>query len=120
MSWMLVQSNVFVFLKIKCWFWNHILIVRILELYEINKIYEQIRVYWNHDVLSWFVDHSVGDMSVGRQEAFEIFRRDYYNNPTIEGNKHDLKQRYAEAKSLGEAVNKSRQKISKSSIKSIY
>lgn len=55
-------------------------------------------------------------MSVGRQEAFEIFRRDYYNNPTIEGNKHDLKQRYAEAKSLGEAVNKSRQKISKSSI----
>nr|XP_022332099.1 kinesin-like protein KIF6 [Crassostrea virginica] len=53
----------------------------------------------------------LGDMSVGRQEAFEIFRRDYYNNPTIEGNKHDLKQRYAEAKSLGEAVNKSRQKI---------
>ena len=81
-------------------------------------MYEQL--YWNHDILSWFVDHLVGDMSVGRQEAFEIFRRDYYNNPTIEGNKHDLKQRYAEAKSLGEAVNKSRQKISKSSIKLIY
>lgn len=57
---------------------------------------------------------SVGDMSVGRQEAFEIFRRDYYNNPTIEENKHNLKQRYAEAKSLGEGVNKSRQRISKS------
>lgn len=56
---------------------------------------------------------SVGDMSVGRQEAFEIFRRDYYNNPTIEENKLNLKQRYAEAKSLGEGVNKSRQKISK-------
>lgn len=56
---------------------------------------------------------SVGDMSVGRQEAFEIFRRDYYNNPTIEENKQNLKQRYAEAKSLGEGVNKSRQKISK-------
>ncbi|XP_061173877.1 kinesin-like protein KIF6 [Saccostrea echinata] len=53
----------------------------------------------------------LGDMSVGRQEAFEIFRRDYYNNPTIEENKLNLKQRYTEAKSLGEAVNKSRQKI---------
>lgn len=56
---------------------------------------------------------TVGDMSVGRQEAFEIFRRDYYNNPTIEENKYNLKQRYAEAKSLGEKVNKTRQKISK-------
>lgn len=53
----------------------------------------------------------LGDMSVGRQEAFEIFRRDYYNNLTIEENKHNLKQRYAEAKSLGEGVNKSRQRI---------
>lgn len=53
----------------------------------------------------------LGDMSVGRQEAFEIFRRDNYNNPTIEENKLNLKQRYAEAKSLGEGVNKSRQKI---------
>lgn len=62
--------------------------------------------------LMW-LNLSVGDMSVGRQEAFEIFRRDYYNNPTIEENKHNLKQRYAEAKSLGEGVNKSRQRISK-------
>lgn len=62
--------------------------------------------------LMW-LNFSVGDMSVGRQEAFEIFRRDYYNNLTIEENKHNLKQRYAEAKSLGEGVNKSRQRISK-------
>lgn len=62
--------------------------------------------------LMW-LNLSVGDMSVGRQEAFEIFRRDYYNNLTIEENKHNLKQRYAEAKSLGEGVNKSRQRISK-------
>lgn len=62
--------------------------------------------------LMW-LNLSVGDMSVGRQEAFEIFRRDYYNNLTIEENKHNLKQRYAEAKSLGEGVNKSRQRNSK-------
>ena len=53
-------------------------------------------------------------MSVGRQEAFEIFRRDYDQNTTIEENKQTLKQRYAEAKTLGERVNKTRGKISKS------
>lgn len=53
----------------------------------------------------------LGDMSVGRQEAFEIFRRDYQHNDTIEENKQELKQRYTEAKALGEKVNKSRQKI---------
>ena len=55
---------------------------------------------------------TVGDMSVGRQEAFEIFRRDYEHNDAIEENKQELKQRYAEAKKLGEKVNKSRQHIS--------
>ena len=53
-------------------------------------------------------------MSIGRQEAFEIFRRDYEHNDAIEENKQVLKDRYAEAKSLGEVVNKSRAKISKS------
>ena len=52
-------------------------------------------------------------MSIGRQEAFEIFRRDYEHNQTIEDNKDSLKQRYAEAKSLGETVNKARARISK-------
>lgn len=51
------------------------------------------------------------EMSVGRKEAFETFRRDYPHNDTIEENKHTLKQRYAEAKRLGEQVNTSRQKI---------
>lgn len=51
-------------------------------------------------------------MSVGRQEAFEIFKRDYEQNVTIEEQKVDLKQRYAEAKSLGKEVNESRQRIS--------
>lgn len=68
--------------------------------------------------LMW-LNLSVGDMSVGRQEAFEIFRRDYYNNLTIEENKHNLKQRYAEAKSLGEGVNKSRQRISKNLVNTV-
>lgn len=55
----------------------------------------------------------VGDLSVGRQEAFEIFRRDYAQNADIEDTKSTLKQRYAEAKSLGEIVQKSRSRISK-------
>ncbi|XP_013391269.1 kinesin-like protein KIF6 [Lingula anatina] len=53
----------------------------------------------------------LGDLSVGRQEAFEIYRRDYEHNQTIEDNKSTLKARYAEAKSLGELVNKSRKQI---------
>ncbi|XP_069118141.1 kinesin-like protein KIF6 [Argopecten irradians] len=53
----------------------------------------------------------LGDMSKGRQEAFEIFRRDYPQKETIEQNKVHLKQHYAEAKSLGEKVNKTRKKI---------
>ena len=61
----------------------------------------------------------VGDMSVGRQEAFELFRRDYHQNDVIEDNKAALKQRYADAKTLGEQVNKARNKISKFSVISI-
>jgi len=38
---------------------------------------------------------SVGDMSVGRQQAFEIFKRDYHENQQIEGNKNQLRQKYA-------------------------
>ena len=55
---------------------------------------------------------AVGEMSMGRQEAFEIFRRDYHSNHKIEENKRILKQRYSEAKGLGEQVNASRTKIS--------
>ena len=52
-------------------------------------------------------------MSTGRQEAFELFRRDYDQNKVIENNKIVLKEKYAEAKKLGEAVNITRSKISK-------
>lgn len=53
----------------------------------------------------------LGDMSTGRQEAFEIFKRDYTQNSNIEDNKDALKAKYVEAKKLGEYVNKSRTKI---------
>ncbi|KAM7172203.1 kinesin-like protein KIF6 [Macrochelys suwanniensis] len=54
---------------------------------------------------------SGGEMSLGSQEAFEIFKRDYVDSVTIEDNKQLLKQRFAEAKSLGEKVNEVRNKI---------
>ncbi|XP_039384203.1 kinesin-like protein KIF6 isoform X2 [Mauremys reevesii] len=54
---------------------------------------------------------SGGEMSLGRQEAFEIFKRDYVDSVTIEDNKQLLKKRFAEAKSLGEKVNEVRNKI---------
>ncbi|XP_044142517.1 kinesin-like protein KIF6 isoform X2 [Bufo gargarizans] len=50
-------------------------------------------------------------MSLGRQEAFEIFKRDYPDRVGIEDNKALLKQRFSEAKSLGEEVNNVRQRI---------
>jgi kinesin family protein 6/9 len=51
-------------------------------------------------------------MSTGRQEAFEIFKRDYADNNLIEDQKKFLKKGYAEAKTLGEKINISRNKIS--------
>ncbi|XP_044867927.1 kinesin-like protein KIF6 isoform X2 [Mauremys mutica] len=51
------------------------------------------------------------EMSLGHQEAFEIFKRDYVDSVTIEDNKQLLKKRFAEAKSLGEKVNEVRNKI---------
>ncbi|KAL5269965.1 hypothetical protein ACHWQZ_G003441 [Mnemiopsis leidyi] len=61
---------------------------------------------------------SVKILSKGRQEAFDIFRRDYKNNATIEQNKSELKAKMKEAKQIGGLVNKSREKINslKSSI----
>ncbi|XP_058162660.1 kinesin-like protein KIF6 [Dasypus novemcinctus] len=51
------------------------------------------------------------EMSLGRQEAFEIFKRDHADSVTIEDNKQILKQRYSEAKALGESINEARSKI---------
>ncbi|NXE48574.1 KIF6 protein, partial [Casuarius casuarius] len=52
-----------------------------------------------------------GEMSLGCQEAFEVFKRDHADSITVEDNKQLLRQRFAEAKSLGEKVNELRNKI---------
>jgi kinesin family protein 6/9 len=52
------------------------------------------------------------DLSKARQEAFDTFKRDYSQNGSIEENKRILKQRYSDAKLLGEQVNKTRGSIS--------
>jgi hypothetical protein len=55
----------------------------------------------------------VQNMSVGRQEAYEIFKRDYQGNHEIEDQKRFLKKSYAEAKLLGELINTTRNKMSR-------
>ncbi|NXT38465.1 KIF6 protein, partial [Pelecanoides urinatrix] len=52
-----------------------------------------------------------GKMSLGCQEAFEVFKQDRADNITIENNKQLLKQRFTEAKCLGEKLNEVRNKI---------
>jgi kinesin family protein 6/9 len=49
---------------------------------------------------------------MGKQEAFEIFKRDYQGNVEIEEQKRFLKNSYAEAKLLGELINTTRNKLS--------
>lgn len=66
------------------------------------------------ELFFWFhIVNGVGDMSLGRQEAFDIFMRDYSDRDKIEANKQFLKKRYTEAKALGEQLNNSKQKMSK-------
>ncbi|NWH30314.1 KIF6 protein, partial [Chloropsis hardwickii] len=52
-----------------------------------------------------------GKMSLGCQEAFEVFKQDHADSITIEDNKQLLKQRFDEAKCLGEKLNEVRNKI---------
>ncbi|XP_051638838.1 kinesin-like protein KIF6 isoform X4 [Manacus candei] len=52
-----------------------------------------------------------GKMSLGCQEAFEVFKLDHADTITIEDNKQLLKQRFAEVKCLGEKLNEVRSKI---------
>ncbi|NXV50172.1 KIF6 protein, partial [Uria aalge] len=52
-----------------------------------------------------------GKMSLGCQEAFEVFKQEHADSITIEDNKQLLKQRFAEAKCLGEKLNEVRNKI---------
>ncbi|NXY28320.1 KIF6 protein, partial [Pomatorhinus ruficollis] len=54
-----------------------------------------------------------GKMSLGCQEAFEVFKRDHADSITIEDNKQLLKQRFDEAKCLGEKLNEVRNKITR-------
>lgn len=54
----------------------------------------------------------VKNMSAGRQEAFDHFRRDNPLNQKLEEHKRILKQRYTQAKTLGEEINQSRNRIS--------
>ncbi|KAJ8341009.1 hypothetical protein SKAU_G00333000 [Synaphobranchus kaupii] len=51
------------------------------------------------------------ELSAGRQEAFDIFRKEHEDSLVIEDNKVLLKQRYAEAKALGEQVNEARGRV---------
>ncbi|XP_064301537.1 kinesin-like protein KIF6 [Phalacrocorax carbo] len=52
-----------------------------------------------------------GKMSLGCQEAFEVFKQDHADSITIEDNKQLLKQRFTEAKSLGAKLNEVRNRI---------
>ncbi|NXA81567.1 KIF6 protein, partial [Thryothorus ludovicianus] len=61
--------------------------------------------------LSFLSRATGGKMSLGCQEAFEVFKRDHADNITIEDNKKLLKQRFDEAKCLGEKLNEVRNKI---------
>ncbi|XP_027027796.2 kinesin-like protein KIF6 isoform X3 [Tachysurus fulvidraco] len=51
------------------------------------------------------------ELSMGRQEAFEIFKNEHEDNITLEDNKVILKQRFAEAKELGVQVNQARSRV---------
>uniref|UniRef100_A0A8C5JBL6 Kinesin-like protein n=1 Tax=Junco hyemalis TaxID=40217 RepID=A0A8C5JBL6_JUNHY len=62
--------------------------------------------------LSFLSRATGGKMSLGCQEAFEIFKQDHADSITIEDNKQLLKKRFDEAKCLGEKLNEVRNKIS--------
>ena len=54
-----------------------------------------------------------GELSVGRQQAFEIFKRDYAENGKISAQKEKLKANFRSAKDLGEKVNSTRETINR-------
>ncbi|KAK6182753.1 hypothetical protein SNE40_010365 [Patella caerulea] len=55
----------------------------------------------------------LGKMSMGRQEAFDLFLRDYEHNDAIEENKARLKKKYSNAKSYGEQLNQAKTNINR-------
>ncbi|XP_023780247.1 kinesin-like protein KIF6 [Cyanistes caeruleus] len=59
-----------------------------------------------------FLSRATGEkLSLGCQEAFEVFKQDHADSITIEDNKQLLKQRFDEAKCLGEKLNEVRNRI---------
>uniref|UniRef100_A0A8B9G3D5 Kinesin-like protein n=1 Tax=Amazona collaria TaxID=241587 RepID=A0A8B9G3D5_9PSIT len=62
--------------------------------------------------LFFFFPGAGENMSLGCQEAFEVFKRDHADSVTTEDSKQLLRQRFAEAKCLGEKMNEVRNKIS--------
>lgn len=67
----------------------------------------KIYIFLNHLIVSDL------PLSLGKQEAFEMFKRDYPQTTHILDQKELLKQRYSEAKALGQEVNEARNEISK-------
>ncbi|NWH78721.1 KIF6 protein, partial [Piaya cayana] len=61
--------------------------------------------------LSFLCRKTGGKMSLGCQEAFEVFKQDHADSITIEDHKQLLKLRFAEAKCLGEKLNEVRNTI---------
>ncbi|XP_050989241.1 kinesin-like protein KIF6 isoform X2 [Labeo rohita] len=51
------------------------------------------------------------ELSVGQQEAFEVFLRDHEDRLSAENNRAVLQQRFVEAKTLGEQVNQIRIRV---------
>lgn len=60
--------------------------------------------YWKYPL--------VGDLSIGREEAFEIFKQRYHLNSQIQAQKEELKVKCTEAKRLGNIINTARETTS--------
>uniref|UniRef100_A0A3P9BTZ9 Kinesin family member 6 n=1 Tax=Maylandia zebra TaxID=106582 RepID=A0A3P9BTZ9_9CICH len=72
----------------------------------------EISILWLAAAMLIFILSLSGPkLSMGKQEAFEIFIRDHEDHLTIEDNKSLLKQRSAEARKLGEELNEARNRI---------
>uniref|UniRef100_F6TB77 Kinesin-like protein n=1 Tax=Ciona intestinalis TaxID=7719 RepID=F6TB77_CIOIN len=66
--------------------------------------------------LNKYMNEKNVEMSAGRQEAFELYKRDYTESEGIVEQKELLKHRYEEAKKLGQEINDSRNENARCSI----
>lgn len=91
----------------------HLASQRVLELStSLSADRSSENIFSGHDALTTLHKRRGPELSLGTQEAFDIFKRDNEDRLTIENNKALLKERFAEAKASGEQLNKSRNKIS--------